>query len=173
MSRFIIAGRETTYLLPPSVDECLPERHLARFALEVSSSLDLSGLTGQYADQGCVAYNPAMLLSLLIYGYATGLFSSRKIERMTYDSIAFRPGFLPQIEALFVQLLMLTHAVKLGWVVLDSTKVKTNASKRQGAVLWVFEEDQVTASGRSESLDGARHFGNACSGAIFGRTADV
>jgi transposase len=151
MSRFIIADRETAYLLPPSVDDWLPEGHLARFVLEVVSQLDLSELTGQYTGRGSAAHHPEVLLSLLLYGYATGVFSSRKIERATYDSVAFRylaanthpdhdtlatfrRRFLPRIEALFVQVLMLAHEmklVKLGRIALDGTKVKANASKHK------------------------------------------
>jgi transposase len=90
MSRFIAVDRDTVYLLPPSVDEWLPQDHLARFVVEVIDQLDLSKLIGQYAGRGSDAYHPAMLLGLLVYGYATGVHSSRKIERACHDSIAFR-----------------------------------------------------------------------------------
>ena len=72
MSRFIAVDRETAYLLPPSVDEWLPQDHLARFMVEVIDQLDLSELVRQYAGRGSDAYHPAMLLGLLVYGYATG-----------------------------------------------------------------------------------------------------
>ena len=68
----------------------LSEGHLARYVVDVVEGLDLSELERAYAGRGSDAYHPAMLLSLLIYGYATGTFSSRKIERATYDSLAFR-----------------------------------------------------------------------------------
>jgi len=87
---YIQADRETPYLLPPSVDEWLPANHLARFILEVIEQLDLSRLTQGYARRGSKAHHPAVLLALLVYGYATGVLSSRKIERATYDSVAFR-----------------------------------------------------------------------------------
>ena len=90
MSRFIAVDRDTAYLLPPSVDEWLPGDHLARFVVEVIDRLDLSELVGQYAGRGSDAHHPAVLLGLLVYGYASGVFSSRKIERATYDSVAFR-----------------------------------------------------------------------------------
>ncbi|MGZ8159938.1 MAG: transposase, partial [Methylobacter sp.] len=90
MSRFIQFDRNQQYLLPPSVDEWLPEGHLARFIVEVIDQLDLSKLTGRYSGCGSAAYHPAMMLALLVYGYASGTFSSRKIERATYDSVAFR-----------------------------------------------------------------------------------
>ena len=155
MSRFIAVDRDTAYLLPPSVDEWLPQNHLARFVVEVIDQLDLSELTRQYAGRGSDAYHPAMLLGLLVYGYATGLHSSRKIERACHDSVAmrfiaantqpdhdsiatFRRRFLPQIEALFVQVLMLARemkCLKLGAIALDGTKIAANASKHS-ALSW-------------------------------------
>ncbi len=155
MSRFIAVDRDTAYLLPPSVDEWLPQNHLARFVVEVIDQLDLSELTRQYAGRGSDAYHPAMLLGLLVYGYATGLHSSRKIERACHDSVAFRfiaantqpdhdsiatfrRRFLPQIEALFVQVLMLARemkCLKLGTIALDGTKIAANASKHS-ALSW-------------------------------------
>ena len=68
MSRFIAVDRDTAYLLPPSVDEWLPQNHLARFVVEVIDQLNLSELTRQYAGRGSDANHPAMLLGLLIYG---------------------------------------------------------------------------------------------------------
>lgn len=155
MSRFIAIDRDTAYLLPPSVDEWLPQNHLARFVVEVIEQLDLSELTRQYAGRGSDAYHPAMLLGLLVYGYATGMHSSRKIERACHDSVAmrfiaanaqpdhdsiatFRRRFLPQIEALFVQVLMLARemkCLKLGAIALDGTKIAANASKHK-ALSW-------------------------------------
>jgi len=151
MSRFILADRETDYLLPPSLTEWLPENHLARFVAEVVSQLDLSEITRQYRGSGSKAHHPETLLCLLIYGYATGVFSSRKIERASYDSIAFRylaanthpdhdtiatfrRRFLPQLESLFVQVLMIAREMKLfklGKISLDGTKIKANASKHK------------------------------------------
>ena len=78
------------FLLPPSVDEWLPETHLARFVVEVIERLDLSTMVGSYRSSGSTSYHPALLLGLVVYGYATGVFSSRKLERATYDSVAFR-----------------------------------------------------------------------------------
>ena len=83
MSRFVAVDRDTAYLLPPSVDEWLPADHLARFVVEVIERLDLGALTRQYAGRGSAAHHPAVLLGLLIYGYASGVHSSRKIERAT------------------------------------------------------------------------------------------
>ncbi|WP_131917737.1 IS1182 family transposase [Chromatocurvus halotolerans] len=151
MANFVNADRETDYLFPPSMQDWLPEDHMARFVVDVVDQLDLSELTQQYAGRGSKAHHPAVLLSLLIYGYATGVFSSRKIERATYDSIAFRylaanthpdhdtiaafrRRFLPQLESLFVQVLLLAREMKLmklGRIALDGTKVKANASKHK------------------------------------------
>ena len=86
MSNFRPTDRLTGYLMPPSVDEWLPPRHLARFVVEVVESLDLTAMS-TYRGSGSASYPPATLLSVLIYGYATGVFSSRKLERSTYDSV--------------------------------------------------------------------------------------
>ena len=151
MSRFIIADRESDYLFPPSMSDWLPENRMARFVAEVVSQLDLTAITTQYSGKGSKAHHPETLLCLLIYGYATGVFSSRKIERATYDSIAFRylaanthPDhdtiasfrcrFLPRLEALFIQVLALAREMKLlklGTIALDGTKIKANASKHK------------------------------------------
>ena len=151
MSRFIQYDRNQQYLLPPSVDEWLPEGHLARFVVEVIDQLDLSKLPRRYSGSGSAAYHPSMMLALLVYGYASGTFSSRKIERATYDSVAFRfiaanhhpdhdtlahfrKTFLVELEDLFVQVLALAQAmklVKLGQISLDGTKIKANASKHK------------------------------------------
>ena len=84
MSNFRQVDRETGFLLPPSVDEWLPERHLARFVVEVIERLDLSAMVGAYRGSGSASYHPCVLLGLLVYGYATGVFSSRQLERATY-----------------------------------------------------------------------------------------
>ena len=89
-SQFRSVDRDTPYLLPPSLEEWLPDDHLARFVVETVDQLDTSVLEEAYDGRGSKAYHPKMLLALLFYGYATGTFSSRKIERATYDSIAFR-----------------------------------------------------------------------------------
>ena len=149
MSNFRTIDRQTGFLLPPSVDEWLPEKHLARFVVEVIDGLDLSAMSGSYRGSGSASYHPALLLGILVYGYATGVFSSRKLERATYDSVAFRfiaandhpdhdtiaafrRRFLKEIEALFVQVLMLARemgVLKMGTVALDGTKIHANASR--------------------------------------------
>src|ERR1700721_656347 len=90
MSNFRPSDRETGFLMPPSVDEWLPEQHLARFVVEVVEGLDLRAMSHSYRGSGTASYHPTVLLSILVYGYATGVFSSRKLERATYDSVAFR-----------------------------------------------------------------------------------
>jgi transposase len=117
--------------------------------VEVVEGLDVSEMVRSYRGSGSASYHPAMLLSLLIYGYATKVFSSRAIERASYDSVAFRfiaanehpdhdtiasfrRRFLPQIEALFVEVLKLARTMgmlKLGTVALDGTKIHANASR--------------------------------------------
>ncbi|WP_407066732.1 IS1182 family transposase [Ferrovum sp.] len=151
MTHFIDPDRKTSYLLPPSMEDWLPEGHLARFVVEVIEQLDLSRLVKQYAGRGCKAYHPATLLAILVYGYANGVFSSRKLEQATYDSVAFRylaagshpdhdtlanfrRRFLGELENLFVQVLELAQEMKLlkvGRVCLDGTKIHANASKHQ------------------------------------------
>ncbi len=149
MSHFRQCDRETPYLLPPSIEDWLPEEHLAHFVGDIIDELDLSALIGRYRGAGSAAYHPAMLLALLIYGYATGTYSSRRIEQATHDSVAFRylaanahpdhdtlcafrKRFLKEIEALFVQVLCIAKEMKLlklGTVALDGTKIHANASR--------------------------------------------
>lgn len=75
--KFIPTVREERYLFPPSIQDWLPEKHLAQFVVEIVSKLNLRPLTETYAGKGFKAYHPEILLSLLFYGYATGIFSSR------------------------------------------------------------------------------------------------
>jgi len=156
-TQFILIDRDTPYILPPCVQDYLPDDHLARFVVELVDQLDLRALSAVYAGKGKRPYHPAMLLSLLFYGYATGVFSSRKLEKATYDSMAFkyicanenpdhdtinsfRKRFHKEIEGLFVELLVLAEAMgllKLGTVSLDGTKIKANASKHK-ALSWDY-----------------------------------
>src|SRR5450631_1312258 len=149
MANFRPSDRLTSFLLPPSVDEWLPQRHLARFVVDVIEDLDLTAMSKSYRGTGSASYHPAPLLALLVYGYATGVFSSRKLERATYDAVAFRfiasndhpdhdtiatfrRRFLKDIEALFVKVLLLARemgVLKMGTVALDGTKIHANASR--------------------------------------------
>ena len=149
MSKFHPIDRGIDFLLPPSVQEWLPQGHLSRYVVEVVEGLELGDLERAYAGKGSAAYHPALLLSLLIYGYATGCFSSRKIERATYDSLAFRyiacnrhpdhatlanfrKRFGKEFEAVFVEVLQVARENQLsrfGTVSLDGTKIHANASR--------------------------------------------
>ena len=149
--RFVEVDRETLYLLPPSIQDWLPEKHLARFVVEIVEQLDLQPLKASYCGRGSRPYNPEMLVALLFYGYATGVFSSRKLERSTYDSLAFRyiaankhpdhdtiaefrKRFLPELTKIFVEILTIAgqmKVLKLGKVSIDGTKVPANASKHK------------------------------------------
>jgi transposase len=141
-------------LLPPSLQDWLPEGHLARFVAEVVEALDLSAIYARYEEgdgRGQAAYDPRMMVRLLIYGYCRGVASSRRMERATYEDVAFRylaadqhpdhdtiadfrKEHLANLAQLFVQVLRLCQQaglVKLGHVALDGTKVKANASKHK------------------------------------------
>ena len=156
-SDFLTADRDSLYLLPPSVQDWLPDNHLARFIVDIVTQLDLTPLRDAYAGRGCKAYDPEMLLALLFYGYATGIFSSRKLELATYESIAvryiagnshpdhdtianFRKRFLAELKPFFIQILTLAHEMnilKIGKISIDGTKIKANASKHQ-ALSWGY-----------------------------------
>jgi transposase len=155
--RFKDCDRDTLFLMPPSVDDWVPENHLSRFVVDIVSRLDLSPIVNAYAGRGSDAYPPNIMVALLFYAYATGVFSSRKIERATYDSVAFRyiavnthpdhdtiasfrKRFLKELKSLFVQILLIAHemgVLKLGSVSLDGTKIKANASKHH-ALSWGY-----------------------------------
>jgi transposase len=147
--RFITVDYEAALDLIVSLRECLPPDHLARFIVDVIAQLDLSCIYVSYGTRGGKAYAPEILLGLLFYGYATGVFSSRKIEKATYESIPFRyiagglhpdhdtianfrKTFLPEIRDLFVQTLLVAHTagvLKLGNISLDGSKIHADASK--------------------------------------------
>ncbi len=149
MSNFRSIQRNVDFLFPPSMNDWLPEQHLARFIVEIVEQLDLKEMERAYGRSGSAAFHPALLLSILVYGYATGVFSSRKLEHATYDSVAFRfvaanehpdhdtlntfrKRFLKEIEVLMVQVLMIARTMgvlKLGNIALDGSKIKANASK--------------------------------------------
>jgi len=155
MARTFIAFDLTQpFLLPPDIRDWLPERHLARFILDLVDTLDLSDLMRSYihnTDAGRSGYHPKMLLGLVLYAYCTGTRSSRQIERRTYEDVAyrvlsgnqhpdhdtiasFRQRHLDLIAKLFVQVLLLCQKaglVKLGNIAIDGTKVKANASKHK------------------------------------------
>jgi transposase/sRNA-binding protein len=129
--------------------DCLPPDHLARFVVDAVAQLDLSPIYARYGSRGGEPYAPEVLIGLIFYGYATGVFSSRKIERATYESAPFRfiagslhpdhdtlanfrKTFLSDLKALFVEVLLIARMVgvlQLGTVSLDGSKVHADASK--------------------------------------------
>ena len=180
MSNFRPVDRDTGFLMPPSVDEWLPQKHLARFVVDVIGGLDLRAIIGSYRGSGEASYHPTILLGILVYGYATGVFSSRKLERATYDSVAlrfiaanqhpdhdtiaaFRRRFLKQIGTVFVQVLMLARemgVLKLGTVALDGTKIHANASRhsalsyeRAGQIEAQLQAEVAGLMARAEAAD--------------------
>src|SRR5437868_7242894 len=128
MSRtFKTVDYEQALDLTVRLGDCLPPDHLARFVVDSVAQLDLSALYAQYGTRGGEPYAPEMLLGLLLYGYATGVFSARKIERATYEAVPFRfmagnlhrdhdtlamfrRTFLPELKGLFVQVILLAKA---------------------------------------------------------------
>jgi len=149
--RFKTVDYDQALDLTVRLGDCLPHDHLARFVVDCVAQLDLSELYTHYGPRGGEPYAPEVLLSLLLYGYATGVFSSRKIECATYEAVAFRfiagnlhpdhdtlaafrRTFLAELKDLFVQVLLLaqeTGVLKLGTNSLDGTKIHADASKRK------------------------------------------
>ena len=161
-------------LLPPSLHDWLPEGHLARFLADVIEELDLQGIYGSYEGdgRGLAAYQPAMMVRLLLYGYCVGLVSSRKMERATHEDVAFRylsadthpdhdtiaafrKRHLEALAGLFVQALRLCQKaglVKLGHVAIDGTKIKANASKHKAMSYQRMEETEQRLRQEVEEL---------------------
>ena len=161
-------------LLPPSPMDWLPEGHLARFILDLVKELDLGRIYGRYERdlRGFPPYHPQMMVALLLYGYCVGVPSSRKIERKTYEDVAFRviageehPDHsrinefrrvhLEALSGLFVQVLRLCQKaglVKLGKVALDGTKMKANASKHKAMSYQRMGEEEKRLRARVSEL---------------------
>lgn len=140
-------------LLPHALQEWLPDDHLAYFISDTVDSLDLSAFHARYAGGGPrnQPFHPAMMVKVLIYGYATGVFSSRKLAKKLYEDVAFRvlaagnyPAHrticdfravhLTELSNLFVQVVKLAREcglVKLGTIAVDGTKIKANASRHK------------------------------------------
>jgi transposase len=147
--KFMTVDYEEILDLKVSLRDVVPFDHLARFVVRIVAQLDLDPIYCQYNALGAPPYAPEILLALLFYGYATGVFSSRKIEKATYESIPFRfiagnlhpdhdtladfrKTFLPEIQELFVQILVLAQAaglIELGNISLDGSKIHADASK--------------------------------------------
>ena len=149
--QFVTVNYEDSLKQTLTIEECLPPDHLARFIVGIIAMLDLGAIYARYAEVGGAAFAPELLLGLLFYGYATGVFSSRKLEKATYESIPFRfiagglhpdhdtlahfrKTFLPQIGELFVQVLLVAAdlgVLQVGHinVSFDGSKIHADASK--------------------------------------------
>jgi len=168
--------RQVDYTATESIEitlgEALPEEHLSRFIVGVVGLLDLSVIYGRYSEQGGMPYAPEVMLGLLLYGYATGTFSSRKIERATYESIPFRyiagnmhpdhdtinqfrQDFLEELKGLFVQVLLMAHFmgyVKLGNISIDGSKLHADASKSKAVSYGRIEQMEKRLQQEIEEL---------------------
>jgi transposase len=152
-AKFIFANRETPFIFPPNMEDWLPEDHLARFVVDIISSLDLSDIRLSYSEQnkGQKAYDPAMMAALIFYCLVTGVLSSRKMEQATWESIpvryitgdhhpdhdtiaSFRNRMAEFLDKVFLKILLIAQGMKLlklGTISLDGTKMKANASKHK------------------------------------------
>jgi transposase len=148
---FLSSDRDTPMLMSPSLQDWLPANHLARLIVETVERLDLRMIEDSYAGRGERAYRPKMLVALLLYGYATGVFSSRKLERACFDSVAFRfiaantspdhdtiadfrKRILPDLPDIFLQVLLIAKelgVLAVGQISLDGSKIKASASKHR------------------------------------------
>jgi transposase len=180
------------FLLPPSPTEWLPDDHLAHFVMDVVGQLDLSAIHQRCRStdpRGTQPYHPLMMTSMLVYGYCVGVVSSRKIERSTHESVAFRviaggehPDHtrisefrrvhLDDLAELFFQVLALAkkaHLVKLGNVALDGTKMKANASKHKAMSYDRMEKDAARLRQRVRELLAAAEAADTREDAEYGK----
>ena len=160
-------------LMPPALADWVPEDHLARFVSDVVDTLDLSAIEATYAEErGYPPYHPQMMVKVLLYGYCTGIYSSRRIARQLTDSVAFRflaagnqPDFRTVSEfrkrhggaltGLFQQVLRLCRRaglVKLGQVAVDGTKIKANASKHKAMSYGRMQQADAALAGEVAEL---------------------
>ena len=155
---------EQSLLLPPSPRDWLPEGHLAYFLSDTVDALDLKAFYEPYEGDGRrnSPYDPRMMVKLLLYGYATGVFSSRKIAKKLHEDVAFRAlagenfpahrtlaefrqRHLASFQALFVQVLEVAREaglLQMGTVAVDGTKVKASASKGKAMSYGRMKQDQ-------------------------------
>jgi len=175
MKRFRTCSLDQPFLLPPSLDDWLPEGHLARFVARVVDELDLSAIVSKYGrkdGRGKAAYHPVLLVRLLVYGYAVGQRSSRRIERATFDEVpfrylaagqhpdhdtiaAFRQTHLEELAQLFTQVLTLCQKaglIQLGQIAIDGTKLAANASTHQSATYAKLSEREQRFAEQVEKL---------------------
>jgi transposase len=180
------------FLLPPSLQDWLPENHLARFIAELAVGLDLSKIYGFYGrrdGRGKAAYHPVMMVRLLLYGYCVGVMSSRRIERASYEDVAFRylaadqhpdhdtmvafrQQHLPVLAQLFTQVLQLCDKaglVKLGHVAIDGSKLQANASKHKAMSYDRMEEKEKQLKAEVEKLLAQAAETDAAEDALYGK----
>ena len=179
-------------LFPPSLHDWLPDNHLARFVADVVNALDLEAIYSSYSEKdgrGMSAYAPAMMVRVLLYGYATGVYSSRKIQTKTYDDVAFRflsadehpdhstlaefrKRHLTALAGLFTQALQLcakAGLVKLGHVAIDGTKIKANASKHKAMSYARMSETEQRLKQEVEALLKQAEETDAVEDALYGK----
>jgi transposase len=180
-----------TFLLPPSPTEWLPEGHLAYFVLDMLDELDLGGIERPIQSKdarGERPYSPKMMTALLLYGYAVGVVSSRKIERATYDDLAFRvlaAGAHPHFTTIndfraahrfafaelfhqVLQLCMSARLVKFGHVAIDGTKMKANASKHKAMSYQRMQKEDARLKAEVEALIARAEAVDAEEDALYG-----
>jgi transposase len=161
-------------LLPASLQDWLPKGHLSYFISDTVDELDLKAFYARYAGGGSrnQPFHPAMMIKVLVYGYATGVFSSRKIERRLHEDLAFRmlgAGNFPrhrtirdfralhlkELADLFVQVLKLAREmglVKLGTVAIDGTKIKANASRHKAMSYERMQQGEAELKAQIDAL---------------------
>ena len=189
---FIPETVNQTLLFPPSLHDWLPEGHLARFLLDVVSVLDLSAIYTSYQEKdgrGQAAYAPEMMVRLLLYGYAKGVYSSRKIQTRTFEDVAFRflsgdqhpdhatiaefrKRHLDALSGLVTQALLLCSEaglVKLGLVSIDGTKIKANASKHKAMSYKHMNETEARLKQEIDALLAAAEKADAEEDAQYGK----
>jgi len=190
--RFRCDDLNQTLLLPPSLHDWLPEKHLARFVADIVEALDLSGFYRSYDEKdgrGQAAYHPVMMVRLLLYGYCIGVSSSRQIERKSYEDVAFRylsanehpdhstlsefrKRHLSALAGLFLQALQLCQKaglVKLGHVAVDGTKLQANASKHKAMSYGRMSEAEQKLQAEVEELLRRAEEADAAEDAKFGK----
>ena len=183
---------DQSLLFPPSLHDWLPEGHLARFVVDVVSELDLSAIYASYEQKdgrGKSAYAPELMVRLLLYGYSTGVTSSRKIETKTYEDVPFRflsgdqhpdhdtiadfrKRHLDALAGLFTQALLLCEKaglVKLGHVAIDGTKIKANASKHKAQSYERMGETEARLKTEIEALLAEAQAVDAAEDAKYGK----
>ena len=186
--RYLPCEREQQYLMPVSLSDWLPEDHLAWFVLEAVEQLDLSAFHAAYRDDGWgrQAYDPAMMLALLLYAYCEGERSSRRIERRCREDIAFRVLSANQqpdhaticrfrqrheqaLAGLFVEVLRLcaeAGLVRAGLVALDGTKLRADASRERNRTAAQLEAEVERMLAEAERADAEEQAGAERSDAL-------